>query len=98
MLHSLALLRIDISKEFIASIIRETRIGELGKVAVTNNRSSMRNIPEDNILQLRSLSRKVRDGERKCGYESGERYVEKDCRCDRGTQDCKRQVTELGRM
>jgi hypothetical protein len=37
-----ALLRTDVSKRLIASIITETRIGELGNLAVTSNRSTMR--------------------------------------------------------
>jgi hypothetical protein len=39
MLHRLALVRTDVSEELSASIIRETRFGELGAaVAVTSNR------------------------------------------------------------
>jgi hypothetical protein len=38
MLHHVALVRIDVSEEFCASIIRVTRIGELGTLAVTSNR------------------------------------------------------------
>jgi hypothetical protein len=33
----LALVRTDVSEELSASFIRETRIGELGTLAVTNN-------------------------------------------------------------
>jgi demethoxyubiquinone hydroxylase (CLK1/Coq7/Cat5 family) len=43
MLHRLALVRNDVSEEFSASIIRVTRIGELGtKLAVTSNRRTLR--------------------------------------------------------
>jgi hypothetical protein len=36
-LHHVALVRTDISEELSASIIRVTRIGELGTLAVTSN-------------------------------------------------------------
>jgi hypothetical protein len=63
MLRRVALVRTDVSEEFIASFIRVTRIGELGTtLAVTSNRCTLwqravltratrRNIPEDTILQ-----------------------------------------------
>jgi hypothetical protein len=38
MLHRVALVRTDVSEELSASIIRVTRIGELGMLAVTSNR------------------------------------------------------------
>jgi hypothetical protein len=38
MLHRVALVRTDVSEKLIASIIRVTRIGELGRLAVTSNR------------------------------------------------------------
>jgi hypothetical protein len=38
MLHCVALVRTDVSEELSASIIRVTRIGELGTLAVTSNR------------------------------------------------------------
>jgi hypothetical protein len=38
MLRRVALVRIDVSEELSASIIRVTRIGELGTLAVTSNR------------------------------------------------------------
>jgi hypothetical protein len=38
MLRRVALVRIDVSEELTASIIRVTRIGELGTLAVTSNR------------------------------------------------------------
>jgi hypothetical protein len=42
MLRRLALIGTDISEESIASIIKVTRIGELGTLAVTNNRRTLR--------------------------------------------------------
>jgi hypothetical protein len=43
MLRRVALVRTDVSKESIASIIRVTTIGELGTtLAVTSNRSTLR--------------------------------------------------------
>jgi hypothetical protein len=43
MLRPVALVRTDVSEESIASIIRVTRIGELGTtLAVTSNRSTLR--------------------------------------------------------
>jgi demethoxyubiquinone hydroxylase (CLK1/Coq7/Cat5 family) len=43
MLHRVALVRTDVSEELSASIIRVTRIGELGAtLAVTSNRSKLR--------------------------------------------------------
>jgi hypothetical protein len=47
MLHRVALVRTDVSKKLSASVIRVTRIGELGTtLAVTNNRRTLRiNIP-----------------------------------------------------
>jgi hypothetical protein len=42
MLHRVALVITDISEERIVSIIRMTRIGELGTLAVTSNRRTMR--------------------------------------------------------
>jgi hypothetical protein len=41
MLHHEALIRTDVSEEGIASIIRVTRIGELGTLAGTSNRSTL---------------------------------------------------------
>jgi hypothetical protein len=37
-----SLVRTDVSQELSHSIIRVTRIGELGKLAVTNNRRTLR--------------------------------------------------------
>jgi hypothetical protein len=42
MLRGVALVRTDVSDERIASIIRVTRIGGLGTLAVTNNRRTLR--------------------------------------------------------
>jgi hypothetical protein len=60
MLRRVVLVRTDVSEELSASIIRVTRIGELGTLAVTINqrssdmsvlsRATRRNIPEDGIL------------------------------------------------
>jgi demethoxyubiquinone hydroxylase (CLK1/Coq7/Cat5 family) len=38
MLHRVALVRTDVSEELSASVIRVTRIGELGTLAITSNR------------------------------------------------------------
>jgi hypothetical protein len=50
MLRRVALVGTDVSEERIASIIRVTRIGELGTLAVASNRSTLHNITEDDIL------------------------------------------------
>jgi hypothetical protein len=42
MLHSVDPVSTEVSEDPIASIIRETRIGELGTLAVTSNRSTQR--------------------------------------------------------
>jgi hypothetical protein len=42
MLRRVALVRTDVSQELSASIIRVTRIGELGTLAVTSNRRMLR--------------------------------------------------------
>jgi hypothetical protein len=45
MLRRVALVRTDVSEEFSASIIRVTRIDELGRLVVTSNRRTLqRNI------------------------------------------------------
>jgi hypothetical protein len=46
-IRHLALIKTDVSDESIASIIRVTRIGELGTLLI---RTTRRNIPEDSIL------------------------------------------------
>jgi hypothetical protein len=54
MLRHVALVRTDVSEELSATIIRVTRIGELGTtLAVTSNRRTWHNIPEDGILHSR---------------------------------------------
>jgi hypothetical protein len=51
MLRRVALVRTDVSEERVASIIRVTRIDEVGTLSVTRNRSTLRShIPEDGIL------------------------------------------------
>jgi hypothetical protein len=50
MLRRVDLVGTDVLEEGIASIIRVTRIGELGTLAVTSNRSRLRHIPEVGIL------------------------------------------------
>jgi hypothetical protein len=42
MLHRVALVRSDVSEELSASFIMVTKIGELGTLAVTNNRRTLR--------------------------------------------------------
>jgi hypothetical protein len=42
MLRHVALVRTDVSEELSSSIIRVTRIGELGTLAVTSNRRTLR--------------------------------------------------------
>jgi hypothetical protein len=51
MLRRVALVRTDISEELSPSIIRVTRIGELGTLAVTSNRSKLRR-NTSSVLQL----------------------------------------------
>jgi hypothetical protein len=58
MLHRVALVRTDVSEEFSASLIRVTRIGELGTtLAVTSNRRTLRRnakyMHADSISSLR---------------------------------------------
>jgi hypothetical protein len=52
MLCRVALVRTDVSEEFIASIIRVTRIDELGTLAVTSNRRTLRNAALRSVRQL----------------------------------------------
>jgi hypothetical protein len=50
-LRRVAIVRTDVSEESSASIIRVARLGELGTMlAVTRNRRTQPNIPEDGIL------------------------------------------------
>jgi hypothetical protein len=62
MLHRVALVRIDVSEEPIVSIIKVTRISELGTMlAVTINLSALgRNIILPNVLQLLVTANVVR--------------------------------------
>jgi hypothetical protein len=49
--HRVVLVRTDVLEERSASIIRETKIGELGTtLPVTTNRRTRRNFPEDGII------------------------------------------------
>jgi hypothetical protein len=62
MLHSVALVRTDVSEELNASIIRVTRIGELGTtLAVTSNRGTLRftvtAVKTSNVTYHRSVYR-----------------------------------------
>jgi hypothetical protein len=51
LLRHVALVRIDVSEENSAAIFRVTRIGELRTtLVVTSNRHTLRNIPEDCVL------------------------------------------------
>jgi hypothetical protein len=50
MLCSVDLVETDVSEELSASIIRVTRIGELGTLAVTTNRRKLRSSPETSVL------------------------------------------------
>jgi hypothetical protein len=53
MLHRVAFVRTKVSEDRIAFIIKASRIGEPGTtLPVTSNRSTQRNIPDDDILQL----------------------------------------------
>jgi hypothetical protein len=52
MLRRVALVRTDDAEELSVSIIRVTRIGELGTLAVTSNRSTLRR----NTLMMKALS------------------------------------------
>jgi demethoxyubiquinone hydroxylase (CLK1/Coq7/Cat5 family) len=57
MLRRVALVRTDVSEEFSASIIRVTRIGELGTtLAVTSNRRTLLSAPE--LKQLKHAANK----------------------------------------
>jgi demethoxyubiquinone hydroxylase (CLK1/Coq7/Cat5 family) len=57
MLRRVALVRTDVSQELNASIIRVTRIGELGtKLVVTSNRHTLRRTTEYNKYTLLQLA------------------------------------------
>jgi hypothetical protein len=51
MLCRMALVRTDISEERITSFITVTRIGELGMLAVTSNRSMLQKVLHDTMSQ-----------------------------------------------
>jgi hypothetical protein len=53
MLRRVAVVRIDVSKKLSASIITVTRIGELGTLTVTSNRSTLRRTT--NIIQYDTI-------------------------------------------
>jgi hypothetical protein len=60
MVHRVAIVITDVSEELSVSIIRVTRIGELGTtLAVTNNRRTLRplwrNLPDDAFLHFIAL-------------------------------------------
>jgi hypothetical protein len=79
MLHRVALVRTEVSKEFSASIIRVTRIGELGTLSVSSPhvvflRSVRRllvtaNVPTSPILVILMLEA-VSSFETYCSYKS----------------------------
>jgi hypothetical protein len=57
MLRSAALVRTDVSEELSASIIRMTRIGELGtRLAVTGNRRTVRHSSEAKLHSVSELN------------------------------------------
>jgi hypothetical protein len=71
MLHRVAIVRTDVSEEHSASIIRLSRIGELGTLAITTNwRMLRRNLTEGmrKLMQLRTK-----------GVEKQGVYIEKWC-------------------
>jgi hypothetical protein len=56
MLHRVALVRADVSEELSASIIRVTRICELGTLAVTSNRRTLqRNIKPHGVTSQKTV-------------------------------------------
>jgi hypothetical protein len=52
MLHRVALVRTDVSEELSASIIRVTRISELGTLAVTRNRRALRRTTKLHLVTI----------------------------------------------
>jgi hypothetical protein len=52
MLRSVALVRTDVSEERSASIIKVTRIGEVGKLAISSNRSVRRLLDIANVPRV----------------------------------------------
>jgi hypothetical protein len=78
MLLRVALVRTDVSEEFSASFIRVTRIGALGTTLAVRSfetsaltRATLRNIPEDGILDATVFTYTVQ----------GTRYLPKNSRC-----------------
>jgi hypothetical protein len=59
MLRCMVVVRTDVSEEHIASIIRVTRIGELGTLAVTSNRRTLRRILVRNVGSYKSHTRNI---------------------------------------
>jgi hypothetical protein len=60
MLHDVAVIRADVSEDRIASIIRVTRIGELGTLAVTSNGSTLRKMEAIRSSETSALIRAIR--------------------------------------
>jgi demethoxyubiquinone hydroxylase (CLK1/Coq7/Cat5 family) len=63
MLRYVAILRTDVSKEPSASFIRVKRIGELGALAVTSNRSTLRRNTKYHLVLVKVIDRKARGKE-----------------------------------
>jgi demethoxyubiquinone hydroxylase (CLK1/Coq7/Cat5 family) len=55
MLRRVALVRTEVSKEHSASIVRVTRIGEVGMLAVTSNRRTLRRNTNLRLTFLRNV-------------------------------------------
>jgi hypothetical protein len=67
MLHRVALVRTDVSKELIASFIKVTRIGKLGTLAVTSNRTTLRRLlVTANVPSLPILVTLMKEAVRSC--------------------------------
>jgi hypothetical protein len=56
MLHLVDLERTDVSEELSASVIRVTRIGELGTLAVTSSRRTLRRNTRNTLMEVLSSS------------------------------------------